>query len=144
MHACGRVCWSRWMLWSCAGVTCLCRDVLFCFGPRQIVLYLLSRIIIGFCKTMAAQGVQPFCSTTFDKAYPYLATVVWACVMWLFENRRFSLHRSLAVSMDFLYHDANTWKKLADFLPSPATVAVLVYYFVYATVQKKARGGRRS
>lgn len=105
---------------------------------RQIVLYLLSRIMIGWCKTLAAKGVPPFCMTTFSKAYPFLAAVVWANVMWLFENHRANLHSSLSKSMDFLYHDSNKWATLSDFLPSPATVAVLLYYYFYATVKKKA------
>lgn len=104
----------------------------------QIVLYLLSRIIIAWCKNLAAQGVKPFCMTTFKSAYPFLAAAVWANVMYLFEARRGTLHKSLARSMDFLYHDSNRWQTLSDFLPSPATVAVLVYYFFYVRVKSSA------
>ena len=106
----------------------------------QIVLYLLSRIIIAWCKNLAAQGVKPFCLTTFKSAYPFLAAAVWANVMYLFEARRGTLHKSLARSMDFLYHDSNRWQTLSDFLPSPATVAVLVYYFFYVRVKATAAG----
>jgi hypothetical protein len=46
--------------------------------------------------------------------------------MWLFEYHPNTLHPSLTASMVELYHDSNVWRQLGDFLPSPATVAVLV------------------
>lgn len=55
------------------------------------------------------------------------ATLVWGTILYLFEQHRAHVHGSLRGSMSFLYHDANTWTSAADFLPSAATVAVLLY-----------------
>ena len=91
----------------------------------QIVLYLLSRILIACVSLAAKKGIMPFTMCTFSKVYPVLAVSLWATVMWLFENAPESLHPSLKRSMDFLYHDSNTWKEgVMDFLPSPATAIV--------------------
>ncbi len=37
------------------------------------------------------------------------------------------LHPSLKVSMDFIYHDANTWASMKDFLPSGPMAVCLAY-----------------
>lgn len=91
----------------------------------QIVMYLLSRIIISVVKVLAARGYKPFTDHKFNSVYPALATVVWASVMWLYENERSTLHPSLSKSMDFLYDESCKWTNgVADFLPSAATTAV--------------------
>lgn len=91
----------------------------------QIVMYLLSRVLISIVKVLAARGYKPFADHTFPKVYPALATVVWATVMWLYENERASLHPSLSKSMDFLYDESCKWANgVADFLPSPVSAAV--------------------
>lgn len=93
----------------------------------QVVMYLMSRVAIAAVRVAAARGVPPFRSHTFPRVYPLLAAGVWASVMWLFENEPHSLHPSLRKSMDFLYHDSCRWDGgLLDFLPSPATAAVLL------------------
>jgi len=93
----------------------------------QIVMYLLSRIIFALCKVLGEQNVQPFATIEFDDAYPWLASFVWGTVLWLYEYHPEKLQVSLFNSMDFLYHQTNTWETAEDFLPSPATAAVYVY-----------------
>lgn len=91
----------------------------------QIVMYLLSRIIISFFRKMAKDGIYPWNKCAFDQVYPILAVSVWASVMYLYEEAPSTLHGSLKKSMDFLYHDSNTWEKgISDFLPSPLTAIV--------------------
>lgn len=92
----------------------------------QIVLYLLSRIVVGLVMKLARQGVRPFALTNFKQAYPWLATGVWAIVMFLFEHHPSVVHPSLKASMDFLYHESNAWKSWRDFLPSPVLTATLL------------------
>ncbi len=92
----------------------------------QIVMYLLSRIMIASVRLLASRGVQPFARVTFARAYPWLAAGTWALVMWLYEAHSKMLHPSLAGSMDFLYHDANTWPRgLLDFAPSRQMLLIL-------------------
>jgi peroxisomal membrane protein 4 len=69
----------------------------------QIVLYLISRVLVGVCKTLARRGVQPFSSVTFPQAYPVLAVATWAAVMYLFEADPGALHPSLVSSMNEIY-----------------------------------------
>jgi peroxisomal membrane protein 4 len=69
----------------------------------QIVLYLLSRVLVAACKSLARRGVQPFANVTFPRAYPVLAVATWAAVMYLFEADPASLHPSLASSMREIY-----------------------------------------
>lgn len=97
----------------------------------QIVLYLVSRVIMSAVRVAATRGMIPSpLLFKFDQVYPWLAVSVWACVMYLFENHRSTVHSSLASSMDFLYHDSNQWAGAHDFLPSPATAAVVVYFLL--------------
>ncbi|ETV85830.1 hypothetical protein H257_02391 [Aphanomyces astaci] len=96
----------------------------------QIVLYLFSRVLIGLVKLGSEKGWPILKKYSFPQVYPVLACATWAVVMWLFEYHRHVLHPSLAKSMDFLYHDSNSWTTIQDFLPSPATVAVLALTWV--------------
>lgn len=104
----------------------------------QIVLYLLSRIVIAFFKVMAEKGLEPFARFEFKGTYPYLAAGVWAAVMYLFEVHHSSLHRSLSLSMDFLYHDSNTWKNVSDFLMPWPTAAVLAGHLILSHMPKSS------
>ncbi|EQC30609.1 hypothetical protein SDRG_11664 [Saprolegnia diclina VS20] len=90
----------------------------------QIVMYLFSRVLIGLVKLLSARGAPILRDYAFPEVYPVLACATWAIVMWLFECHGQVLHPSLKKSMEFLYHDANSWGSIEDFLPSPATVAV--------------------
>mmetsp|Transcript_14580 Transcript_14580/g.21377 ORF Transcript_14580/g.21377 Transcript_14580/m.21377 type:complete len:294 (+) Transcript_14580:116-997(+) len=81
----------------------------------QIVLYLLSRILMGSLslakeKYITHNKAIPIAffkrlksCTTFDKMYPLLAAGVWAIVMVLFEEYPHVLHPSLRRSMDEIY-----------------------------------------
>ncbi|KUF92019.1 Serine/threonine-protein kinase AtPK2/AtPK19 [Phytophthora nicotianae] len=93
----------------------------------QIIMYLMSRVLISAVRLLAAKGYQPFAQHRFKHVYPLLATVVWASVMWLYENEPHTLHPSLLKSMQFLYDESCRWKDgLVEFLPSPATTAVFL------------------
>lgn len=93
----------------------------------QIVLYLLSRIVVGLVRLLASKQVRPFSLVNFKQTYPYLAMGVWAVVMWLYEYHPRVIHPSLASSMDFLYHDANSWQSVQDFLPTHVLAAAVLY-----------------
>ena len=76
--------------------------------------------------TKGTAGLYPFSKFTFRRVYPYLAVGVWGLVMWEFEHCPELLHRSLSITMEYLYHDSNHWKHgLREFLPSAANVAIL-------------------
>ncbi|CAH0477048.1 unnamed protein product [Peronospora belbahrii] len=97
----------------------------------QIIMYLMSRVLISFVRALAAKGYKPFAQHHFKHVYPLLATVVWASVMWLYENEPQTLHPSLLKSMQFLYDESCHWKGgIVDFLPSPATSAVILLTFL--------------
>mmetsp|Transcript_34957 Transcript_34957/g.104279 ORF Transcript_34957/g.104279 Transcript_34957/m.104279 type:complete len:130 (-) Transcript_34957:112-501(-) len=71
----------------------------------QIVLYLLSRIIIGAASLARERGVPPFCweGLHFKRSYRLGAAAVWGVVMLLFEESPHVLHPSLKRSMDEIY-----------------------------------------
>ncbi|CAK4687307.1 hypothetical protein LEN26_000157 [Aphanomyces euteiches] len=96
----------------------------------QIVLYLFSRVLIGLVKLASEKGLPIMKDYSFKQVYPVLACATWGVVMWLFEFHGHVLHPSLSKSMDFLYHESNSWATLEDFLPSPATVAVLALTWI--------------
>ncbi|KAE8878225.1 hypothetical protein PF005_g26029 [Phytophthora fragariae] len=97
----------------------------------QIIMYLMSRALISLVRVLAAKGYQPFAQHRFKHVYPLLATVVWAGVMWLYENEPHTLHPSLLKSMQFLYDESCRWKDgLVEFLPSPATTAVFLLTWI--------------
>jgi peroxisomal membrane protein 4 len=75
----------------------------------QISLYLLSRVLFGLCRVLAARGVAPFSLVKYDDVVRGpLQVGVWALVMWLWEVHRGLLQRSLAVSMDDIYRAADS------------------------------------
>ncbi|RYE95663.1 MAG: hypothetical protein EOO41_05430, partial [Methanobacteriota archaeon] len=69
----------------------------------QLVLYLLPRVLLAVCRRLAAQGVAPFSSVTFDQVFPVLSVAVWAAVMFLWEENPSLLQPSLASSMNAIY-----------------------------------------
>lgn len=78
----------------------------------QIILYLLSRNIVGGVESLVKKGVLPN-----KKAYPVVATLCWGIVMFLFEDDASSLQPSLKSSMDFLYKHSETYRDWTDFVP---------------------------
>ncbi|RMX70274.1 hypothetical protein DD238_000070 [Peronospora effusa] len=98
----------------------------------QIIMYLMSRALISLVRVLADKGYQPFAQHRFKHVYPLLATVVWAGIMWLYENEPDTLHPSLLKSMQFLYDESCHWKDgIVDFLPSPATTAVFLLTWLW-------------
>ena len=96
----------------------------------QIVLYLMARVVFGLISVLKKNQVYPFRKFTFSDVYPYLASITWGAVLWLYEYHPECLQKSLFNSMEFLYHESNTWNNgIKDFLPSTATMAVFVYLF---------------
>jgi len=89
----------------------------FIFGNKtninyQVVLYLLSRVIVGGVANLAKKYKK-------DKiqAYPWLTAFCWAIVMFLFDDDPSVLQASLKSSMDFLYKESDSYKSWADFVP---------------------------
>jgi hypothetical protein len=72
----------------------------------QVLLYLLSRVLLGGMKSAAKNGVKPFANFSEDQVYPFFAAGVWSAVMYLFESDTQSLQTSLVRSMDEIYR----WK----------------------------------
>lgn len=78
----------------------------------QIVLYLLSRVIIGGTENLVKKKKLPDI-----KLYPFLAAIVWGIIMFLFEDDASTVQPSLASSMNFLYRESNTYRSWVDFVP---------------------------
>lgn len=117
----------------------------------QLALYLLPRVLMAICRRLAARGVTPFASVTFDQVFPIMSIAVWAAVMYLWEEDPNMLQPSLASSMNSIYaadgvpHDARRrmalwtrppttsiveWWRVA--VPSRTTVAVIVLSLLMA------------
>lgn len=64
---------------------------------NQIVLYLLSRIVVGLVKLGVERGIVP--ALPEGRSFPLLAAFVWGVVMWLFRHDRHVLQDSLQASM---------------------------------------------
>ncbi|CAO1624868.1 unnamed protein product [Jaminaea pallidilutea] len=93
------------------------------FGERtpvneQIVLYSCARCVSALLPRSQVKADHPPSKPipTDGKAFEVFAAVVWACVMWLFENRRQRLQNGLVTSMDYLYHNAERWSDLRTLL----------------------------
>lgn len=80
---------------------------------EQIVLYLLSRITVGFAKLAAEKG---YIKTPNIDIWPWFAAFVWGSVLWLFEFHRWTLQGSLQSSMVYLYDDSEIFNTLRNFL----------------------------
>ncbi|KAK7154758.1 hypothetical protein R3I93_009648 [Phoxinus phoxinus] len=79
----------------------------------QINMYLLSRILFALSRLAVEKGFIPAPKTD---PFPLFATLVWGVVLWLFEYHPHTLQPSLQSSMNYLYHDSNTWHDISDFL----------------------------
>jgi len=79
---------------------------------NQIVLYLFSRIMVGWAKVAVKQTEM----SPPGRSFSIFAAAVWACVMWLFTYERDTLQSSLQASMQYLYIDSNNWKSLKTFI----------------------------
>lgn len=79
---------------------------------QQMILYLVSRDIIGTAKNLQDKGVFPRM-----KFFSMLAAISWGLVMLLYEDNKDNLQRSLSVSMDFLYQDSEVITDWTEFVP---------------------------
>uniref|UniRef100_W5LYB3 Peroxisomal membrane protein 4 n=2 Tax=Lepisosteidae TaxID=7915 RepID=W5LYB3_LEPOC len=79
----------------------------------QINMYLLSRILFALSRLAVEKGYIP---QPKRDPFPLFATLVWGIVLWLFEYYPHTLQPSLQSSMNYLYHDSNTWHDISDFL----------------------------
>jgi peroxisomal membrane protein 4 len=90
----------------------------------QIVLYLLSRVLIGLA-TLGYQWVSQKGGWRLVESggcYYLLAALCWGTVMWLFEGDRALLQPSLSHSMEFLYKESDNvarWTDLVPYYPKP-------------------------
>lgn len=80
---------------------------------NQIILYLISRIIVGLVNLSMKKSIVP--RPTFP-AFPLVAATAWGLVLLLFEYERDVLQDSLRASLEYLYEDSNVWHNLKDFI----------------------------
>ena len=90
---------------------------------QQLILYLLSRNLVGGCQNLQNKGILPQ-----GRFFPILAMLCWGFVMFLFEDDPSSLQSSLKNSMDFLYNDSKVWSHWTDFVPIyvPKTISTFI------------------
>ncbi|KAK4053389.1 hypothetical protein OIV83_001553 [Microbotryomycetes sp. JL201] len=114
----------------------------FVFGDRnpvneQIVLYVVSRVITSFLPRAtppappsasstarpSASGVPPPPGAPYPKSRPphpkvfsVYAAVTWGLVMYLFRERRDTLHGGMVNSMQYLYLDSEVWNGVKTLL----------------------------
>uniref|UniRef100_A0A8C1ZVR4 Wu:fe02h09 n=1 Tax=Cyprinus carpio TaxID=7962 RepID=A0A8C1ZVR4_CYPCA len=79
----------------------------------QINMYLLSRILFALSRLAVEKGFVP---QPRKDPFPLFTVLVWGIVLWLFEYHPHTLQPSLQSSMNYLYHDSNTWHDISDFL----------------------------
>ena len=72
---------------------------------HQINLYVFSRIVFGLARSGIERG---YWKNYGNRAYVIFSAVIWAIVMYLFEFEQHNLQRSLAASMEYLYHNEST------------------------------------
>lgn len=78
----------------------------------QMILYLLSRDITGGLKNLQYKKIIP----QFD-FFPFIATLSWGLVMYLYKVYPETLQFSLKRSMDFLYKNSEHFKHWTELVP---------------------------
>ena len=78
----------------------------------QINMYVMSRVILGGVRALSVNGYLP-ASESVPQAYTLYAAATWAAVMYLFEWHEKHLQKSLATSMQYLYHESNEFPQVA-------------------------------
>lgn len=81
---------------------------------NQIILYLLSRIIMGMTNLALKKGAVKLPEDA--QPFPWCAATIWGITMLLFEYQSDTLQDSLKASLTYLHEDINTWHSLKDFL----------------------------
>jgi peroxisomal membrane protein 4 len=68
---------------------------------------------------MTTRNMIPIPNTqqVLTKAFPVMAVICWAIVMYLFEKDKSCLQESLTSSMDFLYKESDSWNSWKEFVP---------------------------
>lgn len=90
---------------------------------QQIVLFLMSRVLVGFAHAMAQEGYFGKWEKLGNSyGWPLVASLTWASVMALYEYDHTVLNRSLSNSMTYLYKDSDWWQSWHDFIPFPIGV----------------------
>ena len=89
----------------------------FIFGKwnpinAQIVMYLLSRNLLGFAGLMRKSKLFPQRSL-----FTLLAMLCWGTVMYLYSIDRDVLQNSLQSSMEYLYDESEYYCSWKDFIP---------------------------
>eukprot|EP00051_Salpingoeca_urceolata_P031638 m.494946 g.494946 ORF g.494946 m.494946 type:complete len:203 (-) comp42424_c0_seq1:228-836(-) len=80
----------------------------------QINLYLLSRVMAALVRVLDQRGM--FSALSSPVWFRLFGAGVWAFALCLFEMRPETLQKSLQSSMEYLYHDSETWKDLRTLL----------------------------
>ena len=68
-------------------------------------MYVMSRVIFGLLRLATNRGLIPEWEQGWG--YTLYAALVWGAVMLLFEREKSVLQKSLANSMEYLYHDSD-------------------------------------
>ena len=75
----------------------------------QIVLYLLSRGVVGFLKGKVADGALPqACDVSKGRSFRLLAAFSLALILYLTEHRPETLQTGFMSTMTFIYHHADS------------------------------------
>ena len=87
---------------------------------QQIVLYLLSRVIMGLATLFYRRVIvlkEKWGWVENGYGYYLLSAFCWGVVMWLFEKDKAVLQPGLKSSMDFLYKESDNVKSLKELIP---------------------------
>lgn len=79
----------------------------------QINMYVMSRVLLGGVKALSVHGYLPS-ADSIPGVYTLYAAATWAGVMYMHEWQREHLQKSLATSMNYLYHESNQWPQLDE------------------------------
>lgn len=82
---------------------------------EQIVLYLISRVLVGGARHVTA-GSALSDPEVKSRAWSATAALAWGLVMYLFHVDPKALHFSLAKSMDYLYVESDGIDDITHFL----------------------------
>ncbi|MDP2435433.1 MAG: hypothetical protein Q8P67_06805 [archaeon] len=92
----------------------------------QIVLYLLSRGIVGFLKGKVADGaLPPQCDISKGASFRLLAGFSLALILYLTEHRPETLQTGFMNTMTFIYHHADSKPNLP---PLPFLLPVVIVF----------------
>jgi len=79
---------------------------------EQLILYLLSRIIVGLARYAQKRAWLPNIKRS---VFPWFAALIWGIAIWLFECHRETLQPSLTRSMVYLYENSERWSSWKNY-----------------------------